>query len=89
MALRVASFDPTPNPNAVKCVLDGDGPDRPRSYFNASMAAGDPLAEALFAIEGVTTVLIHTAFITVNKTPEADWKPIRTGVEAALADHDA
>ncbi|MEM9065465.1 MAG: NifU N-terminal domain-containing protein [Planctomycetota bacterium] len=83
----MTSFEATPNPNATKCIVDRPPTDRPRSYFDAESASGDPLAEALFAIEGVTTVLIHTAFITVNKTPDADWGAVRAGVERALVEH--
>lgn len=74
-------FEPTPNPNAIKCVVDPAsidlGPADPdlgiRSYFNADAArdADDPLAHALFAIPGVANLLIHTAFITVGKSPGA------------------
>jgi hypothetical protein len=94
MPYRVLRFEPTPNPNALKCVVDpsplASDPASPlaspRSYFRVEQAAGDALAECLFAIEGVSTLLIHAAFITVNKRPDAPWPPIRRAVERALAD---
>lgn len=86
MPYRVTSFEPTPNPNAIKCAVDPSPTSAPRSYFNADQAAGDELARALFAIQGVTNVLIHTAFITVGKSPDARWPAIKKGVERVLAE---
>lgn len=84
MGYRVTRFEPTPNPNAVKCVLDRPMPDTPRSFFSPEQAARDPLAAALFALPGVTNVLIHSEWITVNKSPQAKWPAIRAGVERVL-----
>lgn len=86
MGLSITRFDTTPNPNAIKCVTDRPPSDRPRSYFNAAQAAGDPLGEALFGINGVTNVLIHQSFVTVCKSPEADWGPIKKSLKRVLAD---
>ena len=86
MPYRVTGFEPTPNPNAVKCAVSPSPGPVPRSYFNADQAreASDALAVALFDIEGVTNILIHAEFITVGKAPTAPWGPIRSGVRAAL-----
>lgn len=78
MRLRIVSWEPTPNPNAMKIEVEGGEPGRPpRSYLSAADAAGDPLAARLFAIEGVANVLIHTSFITIGKREEAGWGAIR------------
>ncbi len=89
MAYRVERFEDTPNPNAIKCVVSPSPTDKPRSYFNASAAEGDPLATALFGIDGVTNVLIHTGFVTVSKTPSARWSTIRPRIERVLGSADA
>ena len=92
MPYQVAAIEPTPNPNAVKVLVSpsptATSEGRPRSYFNpqAVEPGTDPLAEALFQIEGVTSLLIHTEFIAVNKAPEAKWPPIRTALKQTLAD---
>jgi len=86
MPLRVKSFQATPNPNAVKCVLEGRLDPAPRSYFKAEEAASDPLASSLFAIPGVTNLLLQPDWITVGKAPDADWKPIRAAIERVLRD---
>jgi len=87
-ALRVIQFEPTPNPNAVKCLTDRPTGEAIRSYFNAGDAAGDALASRLFAIEGVTNVLIHLTFISVCKAPSADWKALRPLIRSAIEAED-
>ncbi len=84
MPYAVKAFQPTPNPNAIKCVLDRKIADRPRSYFRAEEAAGDPVGAGLFAIAGVTNVLINKDWVTVNKTAGAEWASIKAGVERVL-----
>lgn len=88
MPYRVTDFESTPNPNAIKCNVTPSPADTPRSYFNADAAteADDALAISLFAIDGVTSLLIHTSFITVNKQPDAKWGPIRKAVSKAVKD---
>jgi len=81
---KVLRFQPTPNPNALKCILDGALPEPIRSYRAPAEGQGDPLACELFAIPGVTGLLISGKWITVSKDGGADWLAIRSGVEAVL-----
>ena len=88
MSLKVVKFEPTPNPNAVKCLLSGPLPGGAgvlRSFLSVREAVDDPLASELFAIKGVTTLLISERWITVNKAPGADFGPIKRQVRAVLA----
>jgi hypothetical protein len=85
--MKVVQFEATPNPNAVKCLLDGTASDGPRSYFNAAAAEADPLARALFALPGVTNVLILGGFITVSKHPEAAWSTLKPAVRRVIEGH--
>lgn len=84
MAGGMIEFQTTPNPNAVKCVVGKVISERPRSYFKAEDAGNDELARTLFAIPGVTNVLIQDTWLTVCKSPEADWKAVKRGIERAL-----
>ncbi len=86
MPYRITSFEPTPNPNAIKCLVEPSPTIVPRSYFNADQAAGDELALAFFAIDGVTNVLIHTAFVTVCKRPDSRWPAIKKQVQRVLGE---
>jgi len=85
MAFRVQDVQATPNPNAAKFILDRPIVEQPISFFNADSARGHPLAEQLFAIPGVSSLLLLRDFITVNKTPQARWEQITPRVKAVLA----
>jgi hypothetical protein len=85
MALHVSEVQPTPNPNAAKFILDRPISDRPTSFFNAESAKGHAVAEKLFAIPGVSSLLLLGDFLTVNKAPDADWKEVTKRVKAVLA----
>ena len=82
---RVTEFESTPNPNAVKCWLDGAISTEPRSFLNARAAQEDPVAAALFAPGQVTTVLFFGDWVTVSKTPEASWRSVKAHVKKVLA----
>jgi len=92
MGYRVREFQETPNPGAVKIVLEGpisplEGQGgTPRSYRSAESAAIDPLAARLFRVAGVENVLISTDWLTVGKKPEATWKSVKSAVEKALGE---
>lgn len=66
--------EPTPNPNAMKFTVGVPvgGP----ATFVAGRPADDPMAEALLALGGVTSVFMTADFVTVSKRPEAEWADI-------------
>jgi hypothetical protein len=69
-------FQQTPNPNAGKfstgrAVVAGKAS---RSYYSAAQAAGDPLAERLFQLDGVASLFMVDDFVTVTKQPDAQWQ---------------
>ena len=76
MAYRVVEVQATPNPNAVKLILDRVVSEEPTSFFNAEAARNHPLAQRLFAIDGVSGLLLLGDFITINKRQDGDWKRI-------------
>jgi hypothetical protein len=90
MPYRVVKYQATPNPNALKVILDKAITDRPRSFrsreeLDAAPAPRDPLAARFFAIDGVTSLLFSGDWLTVNKSPDAEWAPIKKAVERELA----
>ena len=85
MGFQVLEIQSTPNPNAAKFVLDRPVTEQPMSFFNASAAKDNPLASALFAIEGVSSLLLLGDFITINKSPGANWADIKRRARAVLA----
>jgi Fe-S cluster biogenesis protein NfuA len=55
-----------------------------RRFASAAEAAGSPLAEALFAIEGVTEVVVSGPTVTVTKGDQAPWQAAGKAVGAAI-----
>jgi hypothetical protein len=79
-------FQSTPNPNAGKFsadrrIVEGKAS---RSYYGAAQAAGDEVARALFALDGVASVFMVDDFVTVTKQPDAQWDALVPQVIATL-----
>lgn len=74
---KVINIEPTPNPDALKFILQ-----RPilrsgvRSFRDFASAVGDPLGSAIFALGQVTSVFYMDRFVTVNKESEAQWSDL-------------
>lgn len=85
MAEIEVTVEGTPNPHAAKFTLDRSLPvDESRSYFDADSAAEDPLAESLFAIDGVRAVLMVDNFVTVTKAEDVGWDELVEDVAGAI-----
>jgi hypothetical protein len=85
MPFKVLEIQSTPNPNAMKFILNAPISGSSVSFFNPASAAGHPVATQLFAIPGVTSLLFLGDFLTVNKSPDAKWKPITAAVAKAIS----
>lgn len=62
--------------SATRCVFEVDRPvypDRAFYFRDAQAAQGSPLAEQLFALEGVRGVLISHNVVTVTQTGQFEW----------------
>ena len=86
MGFTVKEVQPTPNPNAMKFVLDRVIAQQPASFFNAPAAAAHPIAARLFEVSGVASLLLLGDFVTVNKLPQAKWPPITSKIKKILAE---
>lgn len=81
----------TDAPNAVKLKINrmllplGEA----RVYEQPQQAAEAPLAQALFALEGVTSVELESAMITVFMDEDADWDAIIEKIPPAINAHFA
>ncbi len=78
----------TENPDAVRFlpgqpVLPGGSAEFP----DDEAAERSPLAHRLFAVEGVTGVLLAADSVTVSKQPENDWQILKPAVLGAIMDH--
>ena len=81
---QVIEFEMTPNPNAVKCVLDRPISDGTRSFLSAEAAESDPIARALFGEAGATNVLFGGGWLTVSKRPEDSWGTVKRRIRKVL-----
>jgi hypothetical protein len=75
---------PTPNPNAMKFVLDQSVSQQPMSFLTPAAATSHPLAQKLFEIAGVSSVFLLGDFVTINKSSEARWPDIKRNVQHVL-----
>ena len=78
----------TPNPRTLKFlpgrdVLGTGG----RDFSEASAAAASPLAQSLFAVEGVERVYLGSDFLTITKADQIEWPHLKPHVLAAIMDH--
>lgn len=75
----------TPNPNAMKFTVGAPvgGP----STYRAGQDADNPLAAAILATEGVTSVFWTADFVTVSKDAGWDWAKIAPAVTEVLERH--
>lgn len=76
--LMVKDVDLTPNPQALKFILNEKILNREtRSFANKAEAEKDPLAKGVFELEGVVSVFYMDRFITIEKEPDVSWGKIQ------------
>jgi NFU1 iron-sulfur cluster scaffold homolog, mitochondrial len=80
----------TPNPDVLKflpglTVLETGT----REFMTPDQAKASPLAEALFAIDGVSGLFFGSDFITVRRDPASSliWAQLKAPILAAIMDH--
>ena len=67
----------TPNPNALKFVLDRIILETSsRNFPNKEKSKDSPLAQRLFKIDSVEEVFLGKDFITISKNPDTKWESI-------------
>jgi Fe-S cluster biogenesis protein NfuA len=84
--VKVLNVEATPNPHALKFVVDGRVTEGgARSFESPAEAEAHPLARALFGLGDVKTVFFMPSFVTVSKEPSTDWTELQPRIEEALA----
>lgn len=77
--------EPTPNPQAMKFTV-GVPVGGPATHV-AGSATDDPVAAAILALPGVTSVFMTADFVTVSKSGDATWESLGPECEAILTAH--
>jgi len=78
----------TPNPATLKFI-----PGEPvmatgtADFTDIEAAKRSPLAERLFALQGVTGVFLGADFITVTKADDKEWHVMKPAILGAVMDH--
>jgi len=76
--LMVENVDLTPNPHALKFILNEKLLNmETRQYADKASAEKDPFAIGIFEIEGVVSVFYMDRFVTIEKSPDANWGQIQ------------
>lgn len=88
--LKVLDVDLTPNPQALKFILNEKIlQQETRSFNSVQEAEKDPLAKAVFEIDGVVSVFYMDRFITIEKDPAAGWGKIQKPFAQLIKAFDA
>ena len=87
------TIQPTPNPNALKFIIDRDvKSDGKVSFKNPQECKEVPLAAALFDLRGVDQIHFFQNVITVSKFSFEEWDnlepAVQTCIESFIEDHD-
>ena len=79
----------TPNPASLKFLpgreVAGSAP--PVDFPNRDAAEASPLAAALFASEGVSSVFFGADYIVVSKADALEWQVVKPAILTAIMEH--
>lgn len=78
----------TPNPATLKFLPGQDVLEVGTADFpTPDSAASSPLAQRIFAVEGVTGVFMGLDFVTVTKADATEWDHIKPAILGAIMEH--
>lgn len=80
---RIRAQRSTQDPRAMRFILEAPVHTGPSRYFDGP-APDVPLAQALFAIDGVTGLQVSGETIMVTQASEHDWPTLATAIAAAI-----
>jgi scaffold Nfu/NifU family protein len=86
MSATTVRFQPTPNPNAGKFILNRKAVEGSASisFYNPEDAADHVLGAALFELEGVVNLFMVDDFVTVTKSGDSSWEKLVPEVQAVI-----
>ena len=84
--MATATPEPSPSPNALRFQLDVTL-DETMSFASAAEAEDNEFAQEVFAAGGVASIFGVNDFVTVSRSPGADWDPIIEAVQKAAGEH--
>ncbi|KAF8420026.1 scaffold protein Nfu/NifU N terminal-domain-containing protein [Tirmania nivea] len=84
--------EPTPNENALKFIPGTPlfpptcPPTTTIEYFSGRTAHSSPLARKLFALDGITSVFFTPEYLTLTKSPDANWAHLKPEVFSLITE---
>jgi Fe-S cluster biogenesis protein NfuA len=92
-AYKVINTQPTPNPDALKFMMNKSViKSGTKSFSNKEEAAGDFFAEALFGLPGIRNIYLSQDFVSVTKSMMEEWhdlvEPIQQSIEKNLKSYE-
>lgn len=88
-AMKIIDCELSPNPNALKFLLDTQLLEKEtRFYKSKNEAVNDQFALGLFNIEGVKSVFYMNKFITIEKELSYQWKDIQKKIIDYVNNYD-
>ncbi|WP_417513883.1 NifU family protein [Minwuia sp.] len=80
--------EPTPNPQTLKFIPGVTVmPEGVADFRSAADAADSPLAERLFAVEGVEGIYLGLDFVSVSKHENVEWHHIKPAILGVIMEH--
>ena len=78
----------TPNPSTLK-FLPGRAvlSDGTADFRSLDEAERSPLAQSLFAVDGVAGVFLGSDFVAVSKTDEQEWQHMKPAILGSIMEH--
>ena len=83
------SLEFTPNPNTLKYSVNRQLLDQGAVNFitKADADARSPLAAKLFAVPGISGIILGKNFVTITKTEEGDWDLVHKSSSTIIESH--
>jgi hypothetical protein len=81
--MRLTSVETTPNPNSMKLNLD-ESAGKAITYTPDQREGCPEFVSTLLDIEGINSVFVCQDFLTLNKDPRMDWRPILNAASQIL-----
>lgn len=84
--MKIVKVEQTPNPNAMRVMLDTELPAGTSYNFTKADAATapEPLA-SLLTIHGVQGIYHVMDFMAIERSGDAEWEEILTEIEAVMS----
>src|SRR4051812_35493675 len=80
-------YEATPNPQAMKFVLDRQVCESQHQYREAGETLNSPLAAKIFGFPWAQGVFIDPHFVTITKQEWVDWQILADPLASLIAEH--